>query len=89
MSQNSRVFCTFHIDAHHGLIIPNPCTTATFVSNTSVYTHFACVMVCSAQELLAIEKMAAQGMSIKKIAETVGGASENDKAVAALAALGR
>ena len=44
-------------------------------------------MVRSAEELFAIDKMAAQGKSIKKVAETLGGASGNDEAVAAAAAL--
>ena len=44
-------------------------------------------MVRSAEELFAIDKMAAQSKSIKKIAETLGGASGNDEAVAAAAAL--
>ena len=47
---------------HHSLM---------FFRIPSVYKQFACEMVRSAEELFAIEKMAAQSMSIKKIAETV------------------
>ena len=81
-------FSTFHIDTHHQLMAPIPCTMATFVSKYQVFVSiFATIMVRSTEKFFAIENMAAQGTRIKKIAETGWGASEDDKAVAAPGAL--
>ena len=50
----------------------HPCTTTSFVSKpTGLRVFLETRMVRSAEELCAIEKMAAQSMSIKKITEAV------------------
>ena len=61
---------------------PNPCTTAPLSQIPSVYKHFACEMIRSAQELYAIEKMAAAGMGKKENRDHAGPAADDDNAVA-------
>ena len=46
-------------------------STASFFRIPNVHKQFECEMIRSAEELFAIEKVAPQGMSIKKITETV------------------
>ena len=91
--QNNRFFphCTStHINTgditsmHHSLM---------FFKFQLFYKQFACEMVRSAQQLFAVDKMAAQeeaaqGISIRKIAETVGVPLRTAQPVAASAALG-
>ena len=62
----------FHIDAQHRLVTSIDAPQPHLSQIPSVYKHVTCEMVRSAQDFFAIEKMAAQGMSIKKIATTLG-----------------
>ena len=71
MCYKTKDFCTIHIDAPHRLMTPIGAPQPHLYQIPSVYKQFACEMVRSAEELFAIEKMAALGMSIKQITEAV------------------
>ena len=47
---------------------------------SQIYKYILCIVVLSAQELYAIEKMAVAGMGNKKIATTLGLAAVDDEA---------
>ena len=63
-----QMFAHFHIDTQHRLATSIDAPQPHVSQILCVYKHFACEMVRSAQELFAFEKVAAQGMSSKKIA---------------------